>query len=424
MPSSRISGFYNIPPKERAEKVREFANLTNDDISVLQSILPIDDLDRMIENVIGAFSLPYGVATNFLINGRDYLIPMVIEEPSVVAAASNAARLARNNFGFIAKATKPVMIGQIQLKTDTPHLSKMMILNEKEDILKIANDKDPVLKDLGGGAEDIVCRILMNQLVIHLLVNVKDAMGANIVNTMCEAVAGRIEEITGGKVILRIVSNLAIERLAQAYAVFRKDDIGGEDVVDKIISATDLANADPFRCATHNKGIMNGIDALVIATGNDFRAVESGAHAYASLNGYHSLTTWEKTKDGDLAGSIELPMPLGVVGGGTISPCARLSLKILGVKTSNELSCVAAALGLAQNFAALRALVTEGIQKGHMKLHSKNIVKIAMESMMDNESSICNNNDIINKVADLLIKEGNISVGRAKEILKNITNHA
>jgi len=435
--SSRIPGFYNLPPDERTEKVREFADLAKDDLSLLRSVLPVDDADRMIENVIGSFSLPYGIATNFLINGRDYLIPMVIEEPSVVAAASNAARLARNKFGFIAEATKPVMIGQIQLKTDTPQFSRLKILSEKKSILEKANEQDPLLNKLGGGAIDISCRSVGNHLVIHLLVNVKDAMGANIVNTMCESVAERIEEITGGKVILRIISNLAIERLARARAVFCKDDIGGSDIVDRIISATDLANSDPFRCATHNKGIMNGIDALVVATGNDFRAVESGAHSYASIGGYHSLTSWEKTKEGDLAGTIELPMPLGVVGGGTTSPYAKLSLKILQVKTSTELSCIAASLGLAQNFAALRALVTEGIQKGHMKLHAKNIVKIAMEILIMDDASYgarfggsdkdvssqrletqkSKISDVIDKVADLLIKEDNISVDRAKEIL-------
>ena len=423
MISSRIPGFYNLSPEERAKKVVEFANLTENDISILQSVLPLDDADRMIENVIGSFSLPYGIATNFLINGKDYLIPMVIEEPSVVAAASNAARLARNNFGFMAEATYPVMIGQIQVKTDTTQFSRLKILGHKEEILSIANEQDQVLKKLGGGAVDLSCRIIDDYLVVHLLVNVKDAMGANIVNTMCESVASKIEELTDGKVILRIISNLAVERLAHARAVFGKDDIGGSDIVDRIISATDLANSDPFRCATHNKGIMNGIDALVIATGNDFRAVEAGAHAYASLGGYHSLTSWEKAKDGDLAGSIELPMPVGVIGGGTMSPYARLSLKILGVKTSTELSCVAASLGLAQNFAALRALVSEGIQKGHMRLHAKNIVKIAMDNLVSEDVDYAakfSDKAIIDKVSDLLVKEGSINVNRAKEILKDV----
>lgn len=423
MATSRIPGFYDLSPEERAEKVKTFANLTETDISVLRSVMPLDDADRMIENVIGSFSLPYGIATNFLINEKDYLIPMVIEEPSVVAAASNAARLARNKYGFIAEATEPIMIGQIQVKTGTPQFSRLKILGHKEEILNIANEQDPVLTNLGGGAVDLSCRIVGDCLVVHLLVNVKDAMGANIVNTMCESVAERIEEITGGKVILRIISNLAIERLARARAVFGKDDIGGSDIVDRIISATDLANSDPFRCATHNKGIMNGIDALVIATGNDFRAVEAGAHAYASLGGYHSLTSWEKTKDGDLAGSIELPMPVGVIGGGTMSPYARLSFKILGVKTSTELSCVAASLGLAQNFAALRALVSEGIQKGHMKLHAKNIVKIAMDNLISEDADYAakfSKKGIIDKVASILVKEEKINVNRAKEILKDI----
>jgi hydroxymethylglutaryl-CoA reductase len=288
-------------------------------------------------------------------------------------------------------------------------------LNEKERILKIANEQDPLLLKLGGGAKDLSARVLPSgeQVIIHLLVNVKDAMGANAVNTMVEAVAPTIEEIGEGKVLLRIISNLATHRLARAYAIFDKDAIGikGEEVADRIIMATKFANSDPFRCATHNKGIMNGIDALMIATGNDFRAVESGAHAYASLGGYHSLTTYEKTEDGDLFGSIELPLMCGIIGGATSSSFSnnKASLKILNVHSAKELACVGASLGLAQNFAALRALVSEGIQRGHMKLHAKNIAAMAGAK-----------GELIDKVAERLIHDGSIRMDRAREILEEM----
>ncbi|RZN67456.1 MAG: hydroxymethylglutaryl-CoA reductase, degradative [Candidatus Methanolliviera hydrocarbonicum] len=427
---SRIPGFYKLGVEKRISTVKEFvasqikdlrvsnrrfeassktSGLSNEDVKALTGTISFEDADRMIENVIGVHPLPLGIATNFLINDKDYLIPMAIEEPSVVAAASNAAKMARVKGGFHAISDEPIMIGQIQLITKNPALAKCKILNEKERILKIANREDPLLLKLGGGAKDLSARVLPSQVIIHLLVNVKDAMGANAVNTMVEAVAPTIEEIGVGKVLLRIISNLATHRLARAYAIFDKDAIGGEEVADGIIMATEFANSDPFRCATHNKGIMNGIDALAIATGNDFRAVESGAHAYASLGGYHSLTTYEKTEDGDLSGSIELPLLCGIIGGATSSSFNKVSLKILNVHSAQELACVGASLGLAQNFAALRALVSEGIQKGHMKLHAKNIAAMAGAK-----------GELIDRVAERLIRDGSIRMDRAREILEEM----
>ena len=421
---SRIPNFHKLDVEDRRNTVKEFAMLSNEDVKSLSSI-SLENADRMIDNVIGIHPFPLGIATNFLINDKDYLIPMAIEEPSVVAAASNAAKMARVKGGFHAISDEPIMIGQIQLITSSPNRAKCKILNEKERILKIANREDPLLLKLGGGAKDLSARVLFpstsssslgrkgekgekGEVIIHLLVNVKDAMGANAVNTMVEAVAPTIEEIGEGKVLLKIISNLATHRLARAYAIFDKDAIGGEEVADRIIMATKFANSDPFRCATHNKGIMNGIDALMIATGNDFRAVESGAHAYASLGGYHSLTTYEKTEDGDLSGSIELPLMCGIIGGATSSSFSnnKVSLKILNVHSAKELACVGASLGLAQNFAALRALVSEGIQRGHMKLHAKNIAAMAGAK-----------GELIDRVAERLIRDGSIRMDRAREIL-------
>jgi hydroxymethylglutaryl-CoA reductase len=408
---SRIPGFYKLGVEKRISTVKETSGLSNEDVKALTGAISFEDADRMIENVIGVHPLPLGIATNFLINDKDYLIPMAIEEPSVVAAASNAAKMARVKGGFHAISDEPIMIGQIQLITKNPALAKCKILNEKERILKIANEQDPLLLKLGGGAKDLSARVLPSgeEVIIHLLVNVKDAMGANAVNTMVEAVAPTIEEIGEGKVLLRIISNLATHRLARAWAIFDKDAIGGEEVADGIIMATEFANSDPFRCATHNKGIMNGIDALIIATGNDFRAVESGAHAYASLGGYHSLTTYEKTEDGDLSGSIELPLLCGIIGGATSSSFNKVSLKILDVHSAKELACVGASLGLAQNFAALRALVSEGIQRGHMKLHAKNIAAMAGAK-----------GELIDRVAERLIRDGSIRMDRAREILEEM----
>jgi hydroxymethylglutaryl-CoA reductase len=370
----------------------------------------------MIENVLGTFEFPLGIALNFLINGKDYLIPMAIEESSVVAAASNAAKIARIKGGFKTECTDPLMIGQIQIL----HIKDIVkaaqkILSKKKEILHLANEQDKVLLKFGGGAKDLEVRILDSpigkMIVTHLIVDVRDAMGANAVNTMCEALAPMFEELTDGKVRLKILSNLADKRIAKAKAVFDKEKMGGEHVVDAFLESYTLASIDPYRAATHNKGIMNGIDALIIATGNDFRAIEAGAHAYASRSGqYTSFSRYFKDKNGDLVGELELPMAVGIIGGaGNIHPKARLCKKILGIKTARELAEVAVSLGLAQNFAAVFALSTVGIQKGHMSLHAKNIAVMAGAQ-----------GDEIDKVADQMVKEGKIKLDRAEEILKEI----
>ena len=356
-----------------------------------------------------------GIATNFLIDGKDYLIPMAIEEPSVVAAASNAARMARESGGFVTDYSGSVMIGQIQVtKLADPISAKFEVLKHRDEIIEKANECDPMLVNLGGGCRDVEARVINTiagkMLIVHLVVDVLDAMGANAVNTMCEAVAPFVERITGGKVYLRIISNLAVYRLARAKVVFDKNVIGGEEVVEGIMLAYAFAAADPYRCATHNKGIMNGISALMIATGNDFRAVEAGAHSYASIGGYKPLTTYEVDEKGNLVGTIELPMAVGVVGGATkVNPIARICLKILGVNTAEELARVAAAVGLAQNFAALRALATEGIQRGHMELHARNLAIMAGAV-----------GDEIDRVVEIMIGDGKIRPDYAKEVLDKI----
>jgi hydroxymethylglutaryl-CoA reductase len=404
--SSKISGFYKLSPKERLELVKQFSELNDEEVEALfkTGSLEMEQADRMIENVVGTFELPVGIAVNFTINGKDYLIPMAIEEPSVVAAASNAAKMARIKGGFQVSNTGPIMIGQIQLTNiKDPYGAKMTILAHKEDILKTANEQDPILVKFGGGAKDLEVRVvdtMVGPMVVnHLLVDCRDAMGANAVNTMAEAVAPYIEEITGGRVYLRIISNLATYRLARAKAVFDKESLGGEDVVDGIIEAYAFAAADPFRCATHNKGIMNGASAVVRATGNDTRAVEAGAHSYASISGHYSpLTVWEKNAEGDLVGTIEMPTAVGLIGGATKThPTAKAAVKILGVKTAQELGEIIAAVGLAQNLGALRALATEGIQKGHMALHARNIAIMAGAKQ-----------EIVDEVVKRLVERGKI----------------
>lgn len=416
--TSEISGFYRLSPEERLRIVRDFADLTDEEIELLKRAgsLSLEQANRMIENVIGTFPLPLGIATNFLINGRDYLIPMAIEEPSVVAAASNAAKMARRKGGFTAESTRPVMIGQIQLTGIQDVETACAKINERKDeILTLANAQDPMLVKVGGGAVDVVPRIIETMagkmIIVHLLVDVRDAMGANAVNTMCEAVAPLIEEITGGKVFLRIISNLAVYRLARAKAIFSKEAIGGEEVVDGVLQAYAFAAADPFRCATHNKGIMNGVIGVALATANDTRALEAGAHAYASMGEvYRPLSRWSKTPDGDLLGEIELPVAVGVIGGATaVHPIAKISRKILGVKSAAELGEVMACVGLANNFAAMRALATEGIQRGHMKLHARNIAAMAGAE-----------GELIDIVAARLVAERKIRIDRAKEILEEL----
>jgi len=414
---SKISGFHKLSPEERLKVVKEFSNLTNEETELIRKTGALDlaSADRMIENVIGTTQLPMGIATNFLINGRDYLIPMALEEPSVVAAASHAAKLARPRGGFTASSDDPLMIGQIQLVgvKDAKDAKKKIMLN-KEKIFDMANKCDSVLVKFGGGVRDIEIRDFDTKrgkmIVVHLIVDVRDAMGANAVNTMAETVAPFLEELTGGRVRLRIISNLADRRLARARAVWDKDVIG-EETVDRILDAYELAANDQYRCTTHNKGVMNGIDAVVVATANDFRAIEAGAHSFAAKGGkYKPLTRYEKDGEGNLVGSIELPLALGLVGGATRThPVAKIAVRIMGVKNTKEFAEVVASVGLAQNFAALRALATEGIQKGHMRLHSKNIAVLAGAT-----------GDLVDSVAQRMVEEKNITAGRAKEILEEL----
>jgi hydroxymethylglutaryl-CoA reductase len=416
MRKSEISGFYKLSPKQRLKIVKDFADLSEEECDLLRNTgsLPFDLADRMIENVVGAFPVPLGIAVNFLINDRDYIIPMAIEEPSVVAAASYAAKMAREGGGFYTSSTQPVMIGQIQIvNLRDPYAAKMRVLQAKEEILKKANEQDPVLISVGGGAKDLDARVVETtqgqMLITELQVDCRDVMGANAVNTMAEAVAPIIERVTGGRVYLRIISNLATKRLARASCIVPKESVGGEEVIDGIVNAYAFAAADPYRAATHNKGILNGIIAVMIATCNDHRAIEAGAHAYAVKNGhYTTLSTWEKNEEGDLVGSIELPMAVGLVGGAMRThPTARVALKILGVKTANELGEVSAAVGLAQNLGALRALANEGIQRGHMSLHAKNIAIAAGAT-----------EELIDLVADKMVQERKIRVDRAKELIE------
>ena len=418
---SDISGFYKLSLGERQKALSELVNLDDEEVKLLKNFgyFKETQIDTLIENVVGSYQLPIGIACNFRINNKDYLIPMVIEEPSVVAAASNAAKIARKHGGFFSERVDSIMISQIQITnlTDVEQAKKVLLENKKI-ILKIANDQDPILVKLGGGAYDFELRDINTRkgvmLIIHLLVNVLDAMGANVVNTMAESVTPYIEELCGGKVYLRIVSNLAIHRLAKCKAKFDKALLGGEEVVKGIINAYEFALADPYRATTHNKGIMNGISALTLATGNDTRAIESGAHAYASLKGnYSPLTNFEVDAEGNLIGEIKIPLALGIIGGMTkIHPMARLNLKILGVKSAAELSQAAAAVGLAQNVAALRALAAEGIQRGHMALHSRNIAKLA--GVPD---------DLIDQVAKKLVEDNKIRIDYAKEILQKIIDN-
>jgi hydroxymethylglutaryl-CoA reductase len=416
--TSVISGFYKLSPKERLSIVKDFAGLTEEEIKLIENTgsLPMEVADHMVENVIGVFPEPLGIAVNFQVNGKDYLIPMATEEPSVIAAASHAAKIVRDGGGFQTSSTTPVMIGQIQVvKLVDAEAAKKQVLGAKAEILKKANEQDPVLNNFGGGAKDLDARVIettMGQmLIVHLFVDCRDAMGANAVNTMAEAVAPMIEQVTGGHVYLRIISNLAVKRLAKAWCTIPKEALGGEAVVDGIAYASAFAAADPYRAATHNKGTMNGIIAVVLATGNDHRAIEAGAHAYAALNSkYTIISKWTKNKNGDLEGEIELPMAVGLIGGAVKThPIARISMKILDVKSANEFAEVLAAVGLAQNLAALKALANEGIQRGHMNLHARNIAVIAGAK-----------SNMIDKVAAQMVKERKVRVDRAKEIIEEL----
>ncbi len=421
--SSRIPGFYNRPIAERLAVLAERDELTTADLAALsgEAGLTSEMADHMIENVIGLHSLPLGIALNFQVNGRDVLVPMAIEEPSVVAGASFMAKLARAGGGFQAHTTPPEMIGQMQiLDLADPAAARLAILEKKAQLLAEAGEIDPVLKRLGGGPRDLEVRMIPDSpigsfLVLHLIYDVRDAMGANAVNTAVEKLAPLIESYTGGRVHLRILSNLADRRLARARCTIPLEELGfgdysPQDVRDGILEAWAFAAADPYRAATHNKGIMNGVDAVIIATANDWRAIEAGAHAYAARNGvYTSLSTWGKDADGNLIGTLEMPMAVGIVGGATrVHPTAQAVLKCMQVKTAAELAEIIVSVGLAQNLAALRALATEGIQRGHMSLHARQVAAAAGAS-----------SDQIERLARQLVAEKTIRLDRAEAILKS-----
>ncbi|MBN2148990.1 MAG: hydroxymethylglutaryl-CoA reductase, degradative [Anaerolineales bacterium] len=422
--SSRIPGFYNLPLQDRQSKIAQATGINEEELAALsgEAGLSAEQADHMIENAIGFHALPLGVGLNFVVNGREVLVPMAIEEPSVVAGASFMARLARAGGGFFAHTTPPEMIGQIQL-LDVPDLpaARLALLEQRQALLAEAAEIDPVLKRLGGGPRDLEVRVITDSpigpfLVIHLIYDVRDAMGANAINTAVERLSPRIEAISGGRVHLRILSNLADRRLARArctipLAELAFDDYRAEDVCDGIITAWAFAAADPYRAATHNKGIMNGVDAVVIATGNDWRAIEAGAHAYAARYGqYTSLSTWGKDAQGNLVGTLEMPMAVGIVGGATkVHPTARAALKMMQISSAAELAEVIVSVGLAQNLAALRALATEGIQRGHMSLHARQVAAAAGAR-----------GDEIEHLAAQLVAEKTIRIDRAEEILKEI----
>lgn len=419
--SSRIPKFYDLTLEEKRKAIISRSHLSPEEQLALwgEKGLAVKQAEHMIENVVGIFGLPLGIALNFLVNQRDVLVPMAIEEPSVVAGASYMAKLVRKGGGFIAHATAPEMIGQIQVLdvADLPS-ARLALLERKNELLAALDNVDPLLNKLGGGARELEVHLIEDSpiggfLVIHVIYDVRDAMGANAINTACERLAPLVEKITGGRVHLRILSNLADRRLARARCTvplqeLAFDGFSAEDVRDGIIAAWAFAAADPYRAATHNKGIMNGIDAVVIATGNDWRAIEAGAHAYAARGGrYTSLSTWGKDADGNLVGTLELPLPVGIVGGATrVHPTAKACLALMGVKTAVELAEIIVSVGLAQNLAAIRALATEGIQRGHMSLHAR---QVAIAAGAQGEE--------INRLAEQLVHEGVIRIDRAEEIL-------
>jgi len=419
--NSRIQGFYQLTPQQRLAAVKSFDGLNDEDIRSLHGygVLSVEFADKMIENVVGTFDLPLGVATNFQINGRDVLIPMVVEEPSIVAGASYAARLVREGGGFRASHTAPLMIGQVQLvQIGDMAAASEAILARRNDVLALANRQSHSLVALGGGAKDLEVHVFEHSpmgpmLVAHLIVDCRDAMGANAINTMAEAVAPLLEAITGGRAYLRILSNLTDRRLARAQCVVPKeslarDGLSGAEVVEGILWAYAFAAVDPYRATTHNKGILNGIDPLIVATGNDWRAIEAGAHAYAARSGrYTSLSHWSKDAQGNLVGELEMPLAVGIVGGATrVHPAAQAALKLLNVTSAGELAEICVCAGLANNLAAMRALATEGIQRGHMSLHARQVALAAGAT-----------GPLVDEVAAQLIAERNIKPARARELV-------
>lgn len=422
-PSSQISGFYRLSIAERIEQLAVWADLTTEDRTALTAAaLDLDTADRMIENVVGVHSLPLGIAVNFQINGRDYLIPMVVEEPSVVAGASYAAKLVRAGGGFQTYSTPSEMIGQLQvIHVVDPWAARFRLLAAREQIFSMANAIDPTILRLGGGMRDLEVDVILDSVVgpmleVRVVYDCLDAMGANALNTIAERLAPTVNEITGGQVNLRIISNLADRRLAHARCTVPADVLAGEgwsgaEVIERIVAAYAFAAASPYRAATHNKGIMNGVDAVVMASGNDWRAVEAGAHAYAARSGhYTSLSRWEKDAAGNLVGTLEMPLALGTVGGATrVHPTAKTALKILKVKTARELAEVVVAVGLAQNLAAIRALAVEGIQRGHMQLHARQVA-IAVGATGDE----------IDHVVRRMVDQGTVRGDLAQEILDQL----
>ena len=418
MVDSSIPKFFEKNRKEKLEILKNFSNLTETEIEIIKNSgggISFEQADTMVENAIGVFSLPLGIATNFQVNQKDYLVPMVIEESSVIAAASKAAKIAKIQGGFSAKADESFSIGQIQVVDTDTKSSIPKIMQSSQEILDIANSKSQTLSKMGKGAKEITCKEIKTEvgpmLIVELLIDVGDAMGANVTNTMCEAIAPLIEKLTGGRVVLRILSNYSTRRMVRSTAIFDKQGVGGEQVIDNIILAYQFAVNDEYRAVTHNKGTMNGIIAVANATGQDSRAIEAAANAFAAHSGrYGSLTKWSKDKNGNLIGNIELPLSVGIVGGIiNVHPMAKICTKILGVTSAQELACIMASVGLAQNFSAIRALATEGIQKGHMKLHAKNIASAAGAKP-----------EQVDKIVQKMVQENNISLNRAKELLDQI----
>ena len=418
MPDSSISKFFEKSRKDRLEIIGNFANLSEDELNTLENMnggISFDKADKMIENAIGTFSLPLGIATNFKINNKDYVVPMVIEEPSVIAAASKGAKIARIKGGFEVTADESYSIGQIQILNTDTNIAIKKINEQTDEILKLANSKSNTLSKMNKGAKEIMCKEIDtpsgSMLIVELLIDVGDAMGANVTNTMCEAVSPLIEEITGGKALLRILSNYSTRRMVKAKAIFEKESVGGENVVDNIILAYEFADNDVYRAVTHNKGIMNGIISVANAVGQDSRAIEAAANAYAAISGkYRSLSKWSKDADGNLVGILEIPLSVGIVGGiANVHPVAKICAKILNVESAQELACVMTATGLAQNYSAIRALSTEGIQKGHMRLHARNLAAAAGATP-----------EQIDLIVEKMVQANSISLDKAKELLHQI----